>query len=163
MLVSPQSLYILWKPRAFAVFRRVIYRSGNKSLLLTYLNIVLYVFLNTFDLLKPELSAQCAVKKKTWDLNDCPSFRVTLAYEFNGSSFSQQYTACRLQATFCTKALISLLQHDKYRIKHFVTLDAVHRICAHSAMLHDMCSAQSDIRTIVWTSSLHKHLYAFIH
>ena len=115
MLVSPQSLYILWKPRAFAVFRRVIYRSGNKSLLLKYSNKVLYVFLNTFDLFEPELSAQCAVQKtkKTGDLNDCPSFRVTLAYEFTGPSFSQQYTACRLRTTCCTKELISLLPYDK--------------------------------------------------
>jgi len=33
---SPQSLDILWKPRAFVVLRRVMSRSGNKSLLFRY-------------------------------------------------------------------------------------------------------------------------------
>jgi len=46
---SPKSLDVWWKTRVFAVFRRVISTSGNKSLLFTYLNKVLYVFLNAFD------------------------------------------------------------------------------------------------------------------
>jgi hypothetical protein len=60
---SPQILDNLWKPRTFTALRRVISRSGNKSFLFRYLNKVFYAFLNTFDLLEPELIAQCILQK----------------------------------------------------------------------------------------------------
>jgi len=60
---TQESFDILWKARAFAVLRRVISSSGNKSLFLRYLNKLLYAFVNTLYLLEPELIAQCTLQK----------------------------------------------------------------------------------------------------
>jgi hypothetical protein len=59
---------------------------------------------------------------------------MQLTYEFTGPSFSQ-YTACRLQTTFCAKGLINR-HHISLDMKDCVTLHPVYYICVASAVLH---------------------------
>jgi hypothetical protein len=111
-----------------------IYRSGNKSLLLRHLNKLLYPFLNTFDLFEPEL---ICILQKTQDLNGCPLFRMTLAYEFTMPSLSLSAVgtvACRQLSA--PKGLFNRPPYNKHRIKNIVTLNAVYCICVDAAVLH---------------------------